>query len=51
LLILETVIEREKDVQEIDVPREIEKIVVTLLVIRAFSSFLGASRACADFHD
>jgi hypothetical protein len=38
-------------VQEIDVHRENEKIVVTLLVIRAFSSFLGASRACADFRD
>ena len=48
---LGTVVEREKDVQEIDVHREIGKFEVTLLVMRTFSSFLGASRACADFRD
>jgi hypothetical protein len=38
-------------VQEIDVHREFEKLVVTLLVIRAFSNYVGASRVCADFRD
>ncbi len=37
--------------QDIDVHRELEKLVVTLLAIRAFPSFLGASRAGADFRD
>jgi hypothetical protein len=48
---LESVVGREKDVQEIDVHREFEKLVVTLLVIRAFSNYVGASRVCADFRD
>ena len=50
-LILENAFEREKDVQDIDVPGEYEKLVVTLLVIRGFSDSSGASRACADFRD
>jgi len=49
--ILKTAVGREKDVQDIDVNREFEKRVVTLLVISAFSNFLGPSRACADFRD
>jgi len=48
---LETVVGREKDVQDIDAHRELEKLVVTLLVMRAFSNFLGASRAGADLRD
>jgi len=38
-------------VQDIDVHREFDKLVVTLLVMGAFSNFLGASRACAEFRD
>ena len=41
---LETAVEHGKDMQEIGMHREIEKFVVTLLVIRAFSSFLAACR-------
>ena len=37
--------------QHIDVHREFEKLVVTLLVMSAFSNSLGASRGCADFRD
>ncbi len=37
--------------QDIEVLREFEKCVVTLLVMNFFSDFLGASRACADFRD
>ena len=37
--------------QALDVPGEFEKFVVTLLVMRSFSNFSGASRACADFRD
>ena len=48
---LETSVGREKDVQDIGVRREFEKVVVTLLVMRAFSNFLGAPRACADFRE
>ena len=48
---LETADEREKDVQDIDVHGEVEKFVVTLLVMRHFSTLPGASRACADFRD
>ena len=51
LIILETAVGREKDVQEIDVHRNFEKFALTLLVVRIFSIFLGASRACADFRD
>ncbi len=50
-IILESSVEREKDVQGIDVHREFEKSVVTLLVMSIFSNFLGALRACADFRD
>ena len=50
-IILETAVGREKDVQALDVPGEFEKFVVTLLVMRSFSNFSGASRACADFRD
>ncbi len=48
---LETAVGREKDVQDIDVHGELEKLVVTLLVMRDFSSFPGASRAFAYFRD
>ncbi len=37
--------------QDIDVHGRFEKLVVTLLVMRAFSNFLGALRACAYFRD
>ena len=37
---LETTIECEKDVQQIDVHRELEKLVLTLLVMGAFHVFL-----------
>ncbi len=37
--------------QDIEVHREFEKCVVTLLVMSILSNFLGASRACADFRD
>ena len=50
-MILETAVGREKDVQDIDVHGRFEKLVVTLLVMRAFSNFPGALRACADFRD
>jgi hypothetical protein len=48
---LETAVGREKDVQGIDVHGEYEKLVVTLLVMRGFLDFLGASIACAYFRD
>ena len=51
IIILETAVGREKDVQDIDVHGEFEKRVVTLLVMSAFSNFPGASRACADLRD
>ena len=44
---LETSVEREKDVQHIDVHGEFEKLIATLLVMRAFPNFPGASRGCA----
>ena len=50
-MILETAVGREKDVQGIGVHGEYEKLVVTLLVMRGFSDFPGASRACAYFRD
>lgn len=50
-VILETTVEHEKDVQHIDVHREFGKLVVTLLVMSAFSNFLGASRGCADLRE
>jgi hypothetical protein len=48
---LENAVGREKDVQDIDVNRKFIKLVVTLLVMRDFLDFLGASRACAYFRD
>gem|GEM_PF-2508407 len=48
---LDSAIEREKGVQVIGVHRKSEKLVVTLLVMRTFSGFLGASRTCAYFRD
>ena len=48
---LETSVKCEKAVQDIDVHGDVEKFVVTLLVIRHFSTLPGASRACADFRD
>ncbi len=48
---LKTAVGDKKDVQDSDVQREFEKRVVTLLVMSAFSDFLGASRACAFFRD
>ena len=46
---LEITVERKKDVRQIVVHREFEKLVFTSLVMRAFLSFLGAARGCADF--
>jgi hypothetical protein len=46
---LKTAVEGEKDVQVIDVHGRFEKLVVTLLVMRAFSNFPGALRACGYF--
>jgi hypothetical protein len=51
MLNLETAVGREKDVQDIDVHGKFGKLVVTLLVMRGFSNFPGASRACAYFRD
>jgi hypothetical protein len=48
-IILKTAVEGEKDVQDIDVHERFEKLVVTLLVMRAFSNFPGALRACGYF--
>ncbi len=48
---LETLVEREKDVQDIDVHGEFENHVITLLVMSDSSNFPGASRACAYFRD
>jgi len=48
---LETSVGHEKDVQDIGVHREFLKFVVTLLVMRTFLNFLGASRACTDYRD
>ncbi|NRA19385.1 MAG: hypothetical protein HRU05_02795 [Oceanospirillaceae bacterium] len=48
---LDSTIEREKEVQDIGVHRKLENFVVTLLVMKIFSAFLGASRACAYFRD
>jgi hypothetical protein len=46
---LKTAVEGEKDVQDIDVHGRFEKLAVTLLVMRAFSNFPGALRACGYF--
>ena len=51
IIVLDPAIEREKGVQDIGVHRKLENFVVTLLVIKIFSGFLGISRACAYFRD
>ena len=51
MIILETVVGREKDVQVIGVHRKFWEVVLTLLVSRIFTDFLGAPRTCADFRD
>ncbi|NQZ32052.1 MAG: hypothetical protein HRU06_12305 [Oceanospirillaceae bacterium] len=51
MIILDSAIEREKEVQDIGVQRKLENFVVTLLVMKIFSGFLGASRICAYFRD
>ena len=48
---LDSAIEREKGVQVIGVHRKLENFIVTLLVMRMFYRFLGASRTCAFFRD
>ena len=48
---LDPAIECEKGVLDIGVHRKLENFVATLLVMRIFSGFLGASRACAYFRD
>ncbi len=48
---LESSVECEKDVQDIDVRREFKKSVATLLVMSICSNFLGALRACSDVRD
>jgi len=48
---LDSAIEREKGVQVMGVYRKLENFVVTLLVMKIFYSFLGASRTCAFFRD
>jgi len=50
-VILDSAIEREKGVKIIGVHRKLENLVVTLLVIKIFYRFLGASRTCAFFRD
>ena len=50
-IILDSAIEHEKEVQDIGVHRKLENFVVTLLVMKIFSGFLGVSRACAYFCD
>jgi|GEM_PF-787769 len=50
-IILDSAIEHEKEVLDIGVHRKLENFVVTLLVMKMFSGFLGASRACAYFRD
>jgi hypothetical protein len=45
----ETSVEREKDVQLIDVDKEFRKCEVTLLVMNTFMDFLGILKSCADF--
>ena len=36
---------------DVDIPSYSEKLVITLLVMRAFSDLLGASMDCSDFRD
>jgi len=48
---LETATGRPKGPYDIGVPREKEKVVVTLVVMRPFSVLRGAAKACGDFGD
>jgi len=48
---LETAFGRKKDAQALDVHGEIQKGVVTLVVMSHFWILPGASRGCADFCD
>ncbi len=48
---LETAVGRKKAVQDIGVHGEIQKVVVTFVVMRHFCIVPGAPRACADFCD
>ena len=48
-MILEIAVEREKDVQLIDVNKESKKCEVTSLAMSAFLDFLGILRSCAYF--
>ena len=48
---LETVVGRKKAVEDIGVHGEIQKVVVTSVVMRHFCILPGAPRACADFCD
>jgi len=48
---LETAVGHKKDVQDIGVHGEIQKVVVTSVVMRHFCILPGAPRACADFCD
>ena len=47
---LERAVEHGKGTQDIGVHGKVEKIVVTSLVMRYFSTFSGAIRACDIFH-
>jgi len=48
---LETAVGRKTNVEDIGVPGEIKKFVVTSVVMRHFFILAGAPRACADFCD
>jgi len=48
---LETAVGRKTNVEDIGVPGEIKKFVVTSVVMRQFFILPGAPRACADFCD
>jgi hypothetical protein len=50
-IILDSAVSREKAVQYIGAQRKLVKFMVTLLEMRYFSTFLGTSRACANFRD
>ena len=47
--ILETSVEREKDVQVIEMLKEARKCEVTLLAMNTFMASLSILRSCADF--
>jgi hypothetical protein len=48
---LETAVGRKTAVQDIGVHGEIQKVVVTFVVMRHFCILLSAPRACVDFCD